>query len=63
MWQLRNAKILKVSDLGIHECRSNMNIKGIVCKDLDSSNNKRLVVGALVHNNKSADSIRDMEFS
>jgi hypothetical protein len=41
MGQLRNAnKILKVSDLDIHECRSNKDINRIVCKDMDSSDNK-----------------------
>jgi hypothetical protein len=42
MGQLRNAnKILKVSGLGIHEYRSNMDIYGIVCENMDLSDNKR----------------------
>jgi hypothetical protein len=52
MGQLRNAnKILKVSDLGIHECRRNMDKSGRVCKDMDSSDNKRPVMSSLKHNN------------
>jgi hypothetical protein len=36
MGQLRNGnEILKVSDLGIHEYGSNMDINGIVCEDMD----------------------------
>jgi len=36
MGQLRNAnEILKVNNLGIHEYRSNMDIYGIVCEDMD----------------------------
>lgn len=63
MGQLRNANnILKVSNLGIHESRSNMDINRIVCKDMDSSNNTRPDVSSLEHNNDSAESIRDMEF-
>ena len=63
MGQLRNANnILKVSNLGIHESRSNMDINRIVCKDMDSSNNTRPDVSSSEHNNDSAESIRDMEF-
>ena len=63
MGHLRNVnKILKMSDLGIHECRSNVDINGIVYKDMDSGDNKRPVMRSLEHNNDSAESIRDMEF-
>ena len=65
MGQLRNANnILKVSNLGIHEFRSNIDINTsrIVCKDMDSSNNTRPDVSSSEHNNDSAESIRDMEF-
>ena len=63
MGQLRNAnKILKVSNLGMCECRSKMDMNGRVCKDMDSSENKSPVMGSLEHNNDSAESIRDMEF-
>jgi hypothetical protein len=63
MGQLRNANnILKVSNLGIQESKSNMDINRIVCKDMDSSNNTRPDVSSSEHNNDSAESIRDMEF-
>lgn len=52
MGQLRNANnILKVDDLSIYECRSNMDINRIVCKDMDTSNNMRPDMSSLEHNN------------